>query len=409
MGFGQLSLAEHSLCPLDSRSSLVRNLVHETEFRYSDSRRKRRTAQVRVSCPNGLSASDEFYLWGLLALTMSQPGDRADLVATPHWCLKQLGVVNSGSGRGTEHYRLFRDALRRLSAVHYHCDAFYDPARGEHREVAFHFFSMTLPVDPVSSRAWCLNWDRTFLDLTKHGSSHLRFDLELYRKLDPATRRLFLFISKIFHRREHLPQFALKHLANDVLGYARTVSPRDLRIKVLRCLKRLEAADVVRNTGVTRVGRNHYVVNACRGRHFDRRRETVSNDRDLQPVLETLLSLGFKVGAATGLIRRYPVRLVEQWADITQAKLEHHGRKSFRKSPAAYLVNNVSMASKGRRTPPDWYHTTKRTENADLSVESHKLLNQIRTDLFPVADESRTTKQSSTDVQHITDIFKDSG
>ena len=409
MGFGQLSLAEHSLCPLHSRSSLVKNLVHQTEFRYSDSRRNRRTAHVRVTCPYGLSASDEFYLWGLLALTLSQPGDRSDLVATPHWCLKQLGVVNSGSGRSSEHYRLFREAVRRLSAVHYHCDAFYDPARSEHREVAFHFFSMTLPVDPVSSRAWCLNWDRTFLDLTKHGSSHLRFDLELYRKLDPATRRLFLFVSKIFHRREHLPQFALKHLANDVLGYATTVSPRDLRIKVLRCLKRLEAAGVVRDSRVIRIGRNHYVVNACRGRHFDGRREKLSNARDLQPVLETLVSIGFEIGAATSLARRYPVPLIEQWADITLAKLEHQGRKSFHKSPAAYLVNNVSMASKGRRTPPDWYHQTKRTEGKDLSGESHKLFNQIRSDLFPVADENHLSNESSTDVQHITDILKDAG
>ena len=83
MGVGQLSLVEHSLCPLDSHTSLVENFVHHSEYRYSDLQRRRHTAKARVFCPLGLSASDEFYLWGLLALTLSQTGDRSDLVATP--------------------------------------------------------------------------------------------------------------------------------------------------------------------------------------------------------------------------------------------------------------------------------------------------------------------------------------
>ncbi len=33
IGFGQLSLVEHSLCPLDRQSSLVENLVHQAEYR----------------------------------------------------------------------------------------------------------------------------------------------------------------------------------------------------------------------------------------------------------------------------------------------------------------------------------------------------------------------------------------
>ena len=28
---------------------------------------------MRVACPEGLSPTDEFYLWGLLSLTFSQP------------------------------------------------------------------------------------------------------------------------------------------------------------------------------------------------------------------------------------------------------------------------------------------------------------------------------------------------
>ena len=191
LGFGQLTLVEHSLCPLDSRVSLGENLVHKAEYQYSNAKRQRKTAQARVFCPLGLSASDELYLWGLLALTLSQPGDRADLVATPHWCLRQLGVIDTKAGRGGEQYRQFREALRRLSTMSYHCNAFYDPIRSEHREVSFHFFSYSLPSDQASNRAWRLQWDPTFFELVNHSASHFRFDLALYRKLDPGLTTAF--------------------------------------------------------------------------------------------------------------------------------------------------------------------------------------------------------------------------
>ena len=71
-GVCQLSLVEHALCPLDRRRALRDGLRHETAFRYSDPTGKRRTATVRIDCAYGLSPFDEFYLWGLLALTMAQ-------------------------------------------------------------------------------------------------------------------------------------------------------------------------------------------------------------------------------------------------------------------------------------------------------------------------------------------------
>lgn len=383
-GFGQLSLVEHSLCPLDRKTSLVENLQHRAEYRFSDANLKRQTAKARVFSPLGLSASDEIYLWGLLALTLSQPDDRSDLIATPHWCLKQLGIVNSDTGRGGEQYRLFREALRRLSVTSYLCDAFYDPVRAEHREVSFHFFSYSLPTDPASSRAWRLSWDQTFFELAKHGASFLRFDMGLYRSLDPASRRLFLLASKIFHRRATLPQFDLQHLAVEVLGFSADVAKCDLRMKVLRCLKRLDAAGIVRDFQVERVGKSQYVVNARRGPYFDRDPASGSQVRLLQPVQETLVGLGFDVGAARGLLRRYSPRLLEEWADITQAKIDRQGLGSFRRSPMAYLVDSVSKAHRGIRTPPDWWHEVRREESkqTNLSDESRKLFKQIRTELF---------------------------
>lgn len=408
-GFGQLSLVEHSLCPLSHQSSLIENLVHQGEYRFSGAKGKRKTAKVRVFCPLGLSANDELYLWGVLALTLSQAGERCELVATPHWCLKELGIIDSAAGRGGEQYRLFRDALRRLSTVSYLSDAFYDPVRGEHREVSFHLFSYSLPTDESSQRAWRITWDPTFFELTKHRASHLRFDLDVYRSLDPASRRLFLFASKIFHRRATLPRFDLGHLAVDVLGFSPSVALRDLRMKVVRCLKRLDALDVVTDAEVTRLAQNRYVVTARRGKYFARGEHTRTESRQLQPVLDSLLSLGFELGAARGLLRKYPAYLLEEWADITQAKIERQGMKSFRRSPMAFFVDSVSKAHQGLRTPPDWWHEVRRSESEEESIsnESRRVFDRIRDELF--GGPSPDGKGSSQGMTRPVDVLKSTG
>lgn len=43
---GQLSLVEHALWPLDSRTSLRENLRHESEYRYTDTDGRTQTASV---------------------------------------------------------------------------------------------------------------------------------------------------------------------------------------------------------------------------------------------------------------------------------------------------------------------------------------------------------------------------
>src|SRR5690606_4606420 len=138
------------LCPLDTSASLSRGLTHRSEFYYLDPNRHRRKATAEVICPLGLSPADEFYLWGLVALTLSQPEPGIDFYATPHYCLTELGVGDRRAGqgaRGGKNYALFRQAIARLAAVTYLNDRFYDPIRGEHRSVAFGFLSYSLPLD----------------------------------------------------------------------------------------------------------------------------------------------------------------------------------------------------------------------------------------------------------------------
>jgi len=70
-GRAQLSLVEHALWPLDPVASLRDRLVHGTTYGYRDRKGHLVMANGRVTCPSGLSAADEFTLWGLLALTLS--------------------------------------------------------------------------------------------------------------------------------------------------------------------------------------------------------------------------------------------------------------------------------------------------------------------------------------------------
>ena len=123
-GLGQLSLVEHALCPLDFRKSLRSNLTFDASYAYSKPDGERATAHARVFAPLGLSPNDEFYLWGLLALTLQGKDSEGELNATPHWCLRQLGIIKNSSTKGGRQYKLFEEAVSRLAAVSYVSDAF---------------------------------------------------------------------------------------------------------------------------------------------------------------------------------------------------------------------------------------------------------------------------------------------
>ena len=220
-GRGQLSLVEHALCPLDTAVSLKEGFIHEVDYLYTDEQRHSKKAKVRVGCLSGLSPNDEFYLWGLLALTFQQPEPSTEFYATPHYILRELGCLDAGSEstKGGENYRLFRQALARLADVTYKNERFYDPVRGEHREVSFGFLSYSLPIDPNSSRAWRLTWNTHFFEFCKAAGGYLFFDLETYRGFDVASRRLFLALKKVFHRAPTSPVYDVRHLAVNVLGF----------------------------------------------------------------------------------------------------------------------------------------------------------------------------------------------
>jgi hypothetical protein len=387
-GIGQLSLVEHSLCPLDNRRSDETERVHVAEYYFSDSQRKRRLATARIYAPLGLNPKDEFYLWGLLALSMSQPVDQAlrdSLVATPHWCLKQMGLVDCKSRRGGRQYQQFKDALERLSAVTYVSDACYDPNRQEYRRVSFGFLSYSLPLEPDSNRAWSISWDRTFFSLIQASGGYMRFDLEQYREFDPASRRMFLLLLKIGYRNGRIPNFDLQHLAINLLGFSPGIAIRDLKIKVARTLRRLEEARVIQHARIIRLGVSSFQVQMERGDYMDRKHKTNEALVAIEsPLVEGLLAVGFDEPSAFRIIKRYPAAQVSQWTDVTLAALEKFGKKHFRKSPMAFMLDSLQKAAKGERTPPDWWLAIKRKEerSQEPTMEGRRILSKLMDEVF---------------------------
>lgn len=411
-GVGQLSLVEHALCPLDFRRSLVENVVFAASYAYSDQANVRQTASARVFCPLGLSAADELYLWGLLSLTLGQPERSSEVFATPHWFLRRLGLIDPGSRRGGRQYQQFSEALRRLSTVTYMCDAFYDPVRAEHRRVSFRFFSYSLPVDPNSNRAWRIVWDPIFFEMVAAPAGHLRFDLATYRSLDVASRRMFLFLCKVFSRRQLIRSVELRDVAINLLGFSPTLAPRDMKAKVTRCLSKLQELGIIARAEFTKRSPGQYQLRIERGRYFatmDRQR--LSHPLQDSPLAESLVSIGFEEAAAMRLVRRFPQRILAEWIDITQAAMERYGPKFFRKSPMAYLVDSVTQAAKGNRTAPDWWQDLRRAEERKRSEsrENREVIARLRREVFGDEAESKETQQGksphSSKVQTTGDIL----
>jgi len=369
-----LSLVEHALCPLDPSVSFHHGNLHLVQYDFSDAGRKRKRATASVASPFGLSANDELYLYGLLALTFAQQEPAIDFYATPHYCLRQLGLVDRTSQQGRR-YEIFRSAVRRLAGVVYQNDRFYDPVRGEHREVAFGFLKYSLPLDPHSSRAWHFIWDPQFFRFCQALGGSLQFDFEVYRRLDYASRRLFLLLQKIFWRRDHSPDFEVRHLGVHVLGFSDTVPTKVIKAKIERCARKLLDEHVLRLPSeaatladlFTKQAKGVYKIRFCRGPYFDRKRgNEVKDSVENSPLCDPLRQIGFGFAGVRRIIARFPAKLIQEWTDITLAAVE---RGIIKTTPMRYYMHYIQEAAAGRATPPDWWRELRRQEEQERRAE----------------------------------------
>lgn len=369
-GLAQLSLVEHALCPLEPKFSARGPYLHEAHYGYTDTTGKRRTAQVRVTYPNGLSPNDELYLWGLIALTFAQPTIAGELHATPHFCLRELGLIDQFRRRGGKDYKLFKAALWRLSAVTYFNSGFYDPLRGEHRDRSFGFLKYDLPLDPASNRAWRIVWDPLFFEFCQATGGRLFFDLSTYRPLDWASRRLYLFLHKLFWRRSVTPPLDVRYVAQQVMGLQDGMEMRHLKQKLARSMSKLLDWQLIRLPAPAshprdlfrKKAKGCYTVEFHRGPHFDKQPQFGQVQITDSPLYDQLKTIGFEPPTIRRILNQYPPNVVTVWADITLAAIERKGPDFFTASPQAFFIDNVREAAKGKRTPPDWWRELRKAE-----------------------------------------------
>jgi len=371
-----MSLIEHALCPLDARQSLQPGSLFESAFEFTDKHRNRRTAHARIGCVHGMSAHDELYLWGLIGLALSQSEPTPDFYATPHYCLRQLGIIDGRNYGGTE-FRQFRGGIRRLAGIRYECDRFYDPVRGEHREVSFGLLNYSLPPADDSSRAWRFAWDPIFFEFCQANRGSLRFDLSVYRDLSAASRRLYLFLRKQFWRRDYTGQLEVRQLGILTLGFAEQLETKFIKRKLMMCVRELLDGGVIRLTPhqespadcFIRVRKGVHTLQLWRGENFDAKGRERKRDVSDSPLFDPLIAIGFDEPSIARILAQHPPKLIEQWADITLAAVE---AKRIQKSPQAFFRFHVDRAAKGELTPPDWWREYRKQQEQAERQQDHE-------------------------------------
>ena len=233
--------------------------------------------------------------------------------------------------------------------------------------MAFGLLKYSLPIDDRSSRAWHFVWDQQFFRFAEAIRGSFAFDFELYRSFDPATRRLFLLLQKIFWRNDQSPTFDVRQLGVNVLGCADSMATKEIKQKLIR------AAQVLLNHGIIRLplgtfdvkglfirkSKGVFVVRFERGAYFDQQPQPMTIPETDSPLAEPLQAIGFDVNAIARILRDYKPRLIQEWADITLAAME---RKLIKQSPQAYFSHYIREAAEKRTTPPDWWREIQKQE-----------------------------------------------
>jgi hypothetical protein len=223
-----------------------------------------------------------------------------------------------------------------------------------------------------------------FFEFVAAARGALRFDLSVYQELDPASRRFFLFLTKLFARKDRTHPLDVTALAVDVLGYSKSMRPSDLKIRVERCVRQLIKHGVVsaNNDVVKRVGVGQYRVVLRKGVAYAKRRQ-FHNQTD-SPLVEPLREIGFDDSAIGRVLRQFSHPMVREWVDITLAASERFGGNFFTRSPAAYLMDNLKASAAGTRTPPDWWIDIRKAEELARAdrMRKHRSAN-AESDQFP--------------------------
>ena len=370
-GIAQLSLLETALWPLSGKQ---KRSVFGTSYSFVTPTGKK-TAAVTVRSAIGLQPIDELVLWGLLGATLNQPNADSVLLATPYWLLRRLGMATGGS-----QYAVLRESLVRLTTVSYQNSGFYNPETREHEFVAFQFLSILLPtvggiggvVD--NDRCWRIEWNPTFFRFCRASGGNLLFDLDLYRSLTPASRRLFLKLKDRFWRSKRV-FINVDDLTIDGLGFSADRPLYKRKFDLTNCIRELLTHKVIslgqgqadpKDLFLKR-GKGTYVVVFYAGDYFrqplTKRTTSQKNAITDDPLFEPLQKIGVDEAGIRRLFQNFSRSAISRWVRITDAALHEQPRgfSGFKVSPAAFLIDGIQ----NNRMPPDWMYAHEKQQERE--------------------------------------------
>ena len=93
-------------------------------------------------------------------------------------------------------------------------------------------------------RAWRIEWNPAFFRFCKARGGNLLFDLDLYRKLTPASRRLFLKLKDRFWRTKRV-FLNVDDLTTNGLGFSASRPLQKRKFDLLNCIRELLEHQVI--------------------------------------------------------------------------------------------------------------------------------------------------------------------
>src|SRR2546425_8460896 len=125
-----------------------------------------------------------------------------------------------------------------------------------------------------NERSWRIEWNPAFFRFCKATGGNLLFDLDLYRKLTPASRRLFLKLKDRFWRTKRV-FMNVNDLTVNGLGFSATRPLYKRKFDLLTCIRELLKHNVIdlgrgqSDPGelIFRRGKGSYVVSFYEGEY----------------------------------------------------------------------------------------------------------------------------------------------
>ena len=353
----QLTLVEHSLCPLKPPPGGFR---HEPEYFFFQNGKKHRTTAI-VDCPLGLHPKDERSLSRLVALALSGDEPQPNLALGVRYLLRYLELPVGGSNR-----QQVRETIRRLGNVSYRNENFYDPVTGEIREVSFKFFSYNLPKDDDSFRPWLIRFDPVFFEFCQVWGGFLGYQHRRYKKMRPATGRLFLWLKKMLYPNKKLtPYYDVEYLCVNVLGFAQHQRAAIYTAELRKCAAELagNGAILLPSGGLNELcekrQKGQYRVRFERGPSFDQKLDEPL-DKLEDASITSMRAIGLDTVAIRNIRGRFKLEVINEAIDVTFARKERG--MGFSKSPMAFFVDYCNKRSRGEITKPDWFLQLKKDE-----------------------------------------------